>query len=70
MNNDFIVRPKSMDRKSDKSVVMTIRLERELQEGYDKLAAQSGRSRNELICMALKYALNNLKFIPENVPEE
>ena len=70
MNNDFIVRPKSMDRKSDKSVVMTILLERELQEGYDKLAAQSGRSRNELICMALKYALNNLKFIPENVPEE
>lgn len=70
MNNDFIVRPKSMDRKTDKSVVMTIRLERELQEGYDKLAAQSGRSRNELICMALKYALNNLKFIPENAPEE
>lgn len=70
MNNEFIVRPKSMDRKSDKSVVMTIRLERELQEEYDKLAAQSGRSRNELICMALKYALNNLKFIPENISEE
>ena len=42
---------------------MTIRLERELQEEYDKLSARSGRSRNELMCMALKYALDNLKFV-------
>ena len=42
---------------------MTIRLDRELQEEYDELAAKSGRSRNELMCKALRYALNNLKFI-------
>ena len=34
-----------------------------LQEQYDDLSAKSGRSRNELMCMALRYALDNLKFI-------
>ena len=59
MTKDFIVRPKY----TDKSITMTIRLERELQEEYDKLSAKSGRSRNELMCMALRYALENLKFV-------
>ena len=62
MPNDFIVRPKCTDKKEDRSITMTI-LERELQEEYDKLSARSGRSRNELMCMALRYALDNLKFI-------
>ena len=56
MPNDFIVRPKCTDKKEDKSITMTIRLERELQEQYDDLSAKSGRSRNELMCMALRYA--------------
>lgn len=63
MTKDFIVRPKYTDKKEDKSITMTIRLERELQEEYDKLSAKSGRSRNELMCMALLYALENLKFV-------
>ena len=63
MPNDFIVRPKCTDKKEDRSITMTIRLERELQEQYDDLSAKSGRSRNELMCMALRYALDNLKFI-------
>lgn len=63
MTKDFIVRPKYTDKKEDKSITMTIRLERELQEEYDKLSAKSGRSRNELMCMALCYALENLKFV-------
>ena len=62
MPNDFIVRPKCTDKKEDKSITMTIRLERELQEQYDDLSAKSGRSRNELMCMALRYALDNLKL--------
>ena len=41
MTKDFIVRPKHTDRKEDKSVTMTIRLERELQEEYDKLSCFS-----------------------------
>ena len=35
MPNDFIVRPKCTDKKEDRSITMTIRLERELQEQYD-----------------------------------
>lgn len=49
MPNDFIVRPKCTDKKEDRSITMTIRLERELQEQYDDLSAKSGRSRNELM---------------------
>lgn len=65
MNKEFIVRAKNLDTKEDKSVIMTIRLDKELQAQYDVLATQSGRSRNELMCMALRYALSNLKFIPK-----
>ena len=59
MENKFIVRPKNDDDK----VIMTIRIEKELQEKYDDLAGKSNRSRNELVCMALRYALENLEFL-------
>lgn len=58
MNNDFVVTPKE-----DKSVTMTIRVDKYIQEQFDELAKQSNRSRNELINMALQYALQNVKFI-------
>lgn len=61
MNKKFIVRPKDSGLKDNK-VVMSIRIDRELQEEYDKLAGISNRSRNELICMAMRYALENLEF--------
>lgn len=54
-----------MDKRDDKSVIMTIRIDRELQEEYDKLAGKSSRSRNELINMALRYALANLEFVSD-----
>ena len=47
----FIVTPKE-----DKTVTMTIRIDRALQEEYNRLAAKTNRSRNELIGMALQYA--------------
>jgi predicted transcriptional regulator len=59
--NDFVVTPKE-----DKSVVMTIRIEKTTQERLDELAKESNRSRNELINMALEYALQNLKFIQDS----
>lgn len=62
MDKKFIVRPKEPGMK-DSKVVMTIRIDRELQEEYDKLAGISNRSRNELICMAMRYALENLEFV-------
>jgi len=61
MSGKFIVRPKNMEKR-DKSVVMTLRLDRDLQEEFDKLASKSERSRNEVMCMALKYALEQLEF--------
>ncbi len=60
MDKKFVIRPKSGEK--DK-VIMTIRIDKELQEQYDELAGKSNRSRNELICMALRYALENLEFV-------
>ena len=69
MADKFVVRQKKPDKREDKSIVMTLRLDRELQEEFDALAAKSDRSRNELMCMALRYALDHLEFIPEDGEE-
>lgn len=53
----FIVTPKE-----DKTVTMTIRIDRVLQEKYNDLAAKTNRSRNELIGMALQFALDNMEL--------
>ena len=53
----FIITPKE-----DKTVTMTIRIDRALQEEYNKLSARTNRSRNELISMALRYALDNMEL--------
>lgn len=53
----FIVTPKE-----DKTVTMTIRIDRALQEKYSDLAAKTNRSRNELIGMALQFALDNMEL--------
>ncbi|MEC0238381.1 ribbon-helix-helix protein, CopG family [Paenibacillus dokdonensis] len=59
MNNDeFIITPRE-----DKTVTMSIRIEKILQEQLDHLAKRSNRSRNEIINMALEYALKNVRFI-------
>lgn len=54
-DNKLIIRPKD-----DKYVTMTIRTEKKIQEEYNKLSTRTNRSRNELISMALKYALDNM----------
>ena len=53
----FIITPKE-----DKSVTMTIRIDRDLQEAYNDLAMKTNRSRNELISMALRYALEHMEL--------
>ena len=52
----FIITPRE-----DKTVTMTIRIDRTLQERYNQLSAQTNRSRNELIGMALQYALDHME---------
>lgn len=47
----------------DKSVTMSLRLDKELQKQYDELATKTNRSRNELMCMALAYAIKNIEYI-------
>jgi len=69
MSNKFIVRSKQYDLKEDKSVTMTIRIEKKLQKSYDDLANKSNRSRNELISMALQYAIENLEFVGDDTEE-
>ena len=53
----FIVTPRE-----DKTVTMTIRIDRVLQEKYNDLSARTNRSRNELIGMALQYALGHMEL--------
>ena len=48
--------------KEDKSVTMTIRIDRSLQEKYNDLSKTTNRSRNELIGLALQYALENMEI--------
>ena len=62
MGTEFLVRPKNLS-KTETSVTMTIRIDRELQQKYDELSAKSGHSRNELMAMALQYAIDNLHFV-------
>ncbi len=53
----FVITPKE-----DKTVTMTIRIDRTLQEEYNQLANKTNRSRNELIGMALRYALEHMEL--------
>ena len=53
----FVITPKE-----DKTITMTIRIDRTLQEKYSELADKTNRSRNELIGMALQYARDNMEL--------
>lgn len=53
----FIITPKE-----DKAVTMTIRIDRTIQEKYNELSTLTNRSRNELINMALRFALEHMEI--------
>lgn len=55
--NKFVITPKE-----DKTVTMTIRIDRAIQEKYNELSAKTNRSRNELIGMALQFAIDNMEI--------
>lgn len=59
----FIITPKE-----DKTVTMTIRIDKSIQERYNALSAQTNRSRNELIGMALQFALDNMEIKEKDNP--
>lgn len=58
MNNRFRVAPKE-----DKTITMTIRIDKTLQAEYDKVSKELNWSRNELIGRALRFALDNIEFV-------
>ena len=57
----FLITPKE-----DKTVTMTIRIDRDLQEKYNGLSSETNRSRNELISMALQYAIEHMEIKDKN----
>lgn len=57
VSEKFVIIPKE-----DKAVTMTIRIDRTLQEAYNALSVKTNRSRNELIGMALQYALDHMEI--------
>ncbi|HJC22106.1 MAG TPA: ribbon-helix-helix domain-containing protein [Candidatus Eisenbergiella merdavium] len=50
--------------KEEKAVTMTIRIDKTLQDKYSELSTTTNRSRNELIGMALQYALDHMELQP------
>lgn len=58
MDKKFVITPKT-----ERSVTVTVRIEMETHQRLEELVIKSGRSRNELINKAIKFALDNLEFI-------
>ena len=56
----FIVTPKE-----ENSVTFTVRVAKDINDAFGKLSRDSNRSRDELINLALAYALENLEFVNE-----
>ena len=54
----FIITPRD-----NESVQLSIRIEKRIQDGFDDLAKKSGRTRNELINLALDFALKNAEVM-------
>lgn len=52
-------------KKDDTSITMTIRISTKLRDQFDEMAKKTGRSRNELIALSLKFALDNMKVSEE-----
>lgn len=49
----------------NQTLVISLRLDSEIVEQYDELAKATGRSRNDVMVMALKFALDNLVISEE-----
>lgn len=60
MENKFIVRPRRPAY--GKTSVVSARLPDDMIDELDKVARQTGRTRNELIQMCIDYALQNLEI--------
>ena len=63
MENRFIITPKT-----ERSVTITVRIGSDINTKLEEVAAKTGRSRNELINMALRFAFDNMELATEPEP--
>ncbi len=63
MENRFIITPKT-----ERSVTITVRIGSDINARLEEVAAKTGRSRNELINMALRFAVDNMELATEPEP--
>ena len=54
--------------KKTEPVMFTIRVDKSIVDLYDNLSKETNRSRNELIAMALEFAMDKIKV--EQLPEK
>jgi len=67
-SDQFIVKHKKLETKKETTETITLRIDKDLLWDYDELAYKSDRSRNEVMNMALKYAIDRLTLIEK--PDE
>ena len=61
MDKEIKITKKMPRRGDDGYKIVSVRMKEEMLERLDRLAAQTNRSRNELINLALRYALNHME---------
>lgn len=64
-NENLVIRPKHL-KGEDGYKVFSIRIQNELAERLEDIAARTGRSRNELIRLFLEFALDRCVVEGEN----
>ena len=57
MGDEFLITPKDGE-----SIQLSVRIQKRIRDSFDQIAQKSGRSRNELINLALDFALKNAKL--------
>ena len=65
MDKKFVVKTNQ-----EPAVTMTIRIDGETNKRLESAAFKSGLSRNKIINMALKFALDNIEFVDKTPNEE
>ena len=61
MKEEIRITKKSAKKADDGYKIVSVRMKDELLERLEALSAQTNRSRNELINLALRYALNHME---------
>ena len=59
----LIIEPKKY---KEESVVVSVRIPRDMLKDIDSVANEAGRTRNEIITLFLDYALKNTEIIEKN----